>query len=61
MSSIGGFLAIAGIASAIFSFLGRELIILMWIDLWGPVVGWIIRIALIVGGGLLWFLGRNND
>ncbi|MCB1237333.1 MAG: hypothetical protein KDM91_19875 [Verrucomicrobiae bacterium] len=61
MKKIGSFLAIAGIVSAVLSFLGMNLKILMWIDLWGPTAGWLIRAALIVGGGLLWFLGPESD
>jgi len=42
-------------------FLERELVLLLWIDNWGEVTGWTIRIALIVIGGGLWIAGRIND
>lgn len=49
-----------GVGSAILYFLNMEFILLAWIDMWGPVVGWIIRGVLAVGGGILWLLGRAN-
>ncbi|HNR87099.1 MAG TPA: hypothetical protein PKM65_02025 [Spirochaetota bacterium] len=57
--SIGAFLAIAGILSSVLSFIGYNLRLLLWIDMWGPVVGWVIRIALIVVGGALFFFGKK--
>jgi len=38
-----------------------EFVILMWIDMWGPTVGWIIRILMAVVGGGLWLLGRSQE
>ena len=61
MKRIGSFLAIAGIASAVFNLIGRELIIFMWIDTWGPTVGWIIRIGCIVAGAIMFFKGQDVD
>ena len=63
LMNIGGFMAIAGIASIVMSFFDYNLKILLWIDMWGPTVGWVIRIALIVVGALLYFVGRagSND
>ena len=61
MKSIGGFLAIAGIASAIYNLMGRELIIFTWINTWGPTVGWVIRIAAIVIGAVLFFMGKSAE
>ncbi|HOS41452.1 MAG TPA: hypothetical protein PLG31_17105 [Spirochaetota bacterium] len=57
--SIGAFLAIADILSSVLSFIGYNLRLLLWIDMWGPVVGWVIRIALIVVGGALFFFGKK--
>lgn len=59
LPSIGIFLAIAGALSIILNFIGYNLRILMWIDLWGPAVGWAIRIGLIVVGGALFFVGKK--
>jgi len=58
LSSIGLFIAIAGIASIILSFFNYNLQILIWIDTWGTAIGWVIRIALIVIGTGLFILGK---
>ncbi len=50
-----------GVGSIILSFIGMEFILLAWIDMWGPVVGWTIRIGLGVGGGTLWLLGKRAE
>ncbi len=60
-SSIGGMLAFFGLFSSVLSFFGYNLKILMWIDSWGPTVGWIIRIGLILVGGALFFLFREKE
>ncbi len=49
-----------GIGSAVLYFLNVEFIVLMWIDMWGPTTGWIIRGALAVVGGILWLVGHNR-
>ena len=56
LKGLGGFLALAGVVSAVLSFVGYELRLLMWIDSWGTGVGWGIRGALLVGGLALMFL-----
>ncbi|MBN1531596.1 MAG: hypothetical protein JXA20_02940 [Spirochaetes bacterium] len=61
MMSIGGFIAVAGILSIILSFIGYNLRILMWIDMWGPTMGWIIRIGLVVLGGILFIIGKLSS
>ena len=60
MKKIGGILFFFGVGSIILQFLEREFIILMWIDLWGPQVGWTIRIAMVVVGGLMWLMGQSG-
>lgn len=59
LSAIGGFLALAGVASIILNFIGYNLRILVWIERWGTGAGWAIRIGLIVVGLLLLFLGQK--
>lgn len=54
--SFAGFLVFAGLMSIVLNLVGYNLRILMWIDLWGDVVGWLIRVALVVGGGVLFFV-----
>ena len=60
MKKIGGAMFLFGIGSAVLYFLNMELFLLSWIDLWGPVVGWIIRGVLAVGGGAMWLLGKDD-
>ena len=50
-----------GVGSIILDFLNMEFIILAWIDLCGDTLGWIIRAALTVVGGILWLVGRKQQ
>ena len=50
-----------GIGSMILNFIHVEFLLMMWVDLWGPEIGWAIRVAMIVVGALLWFLGPEPD
>ena len=59
MKNLGGLMVFFGAGSLILGLFGYEFSLLMWIDLWGPTVGWIIRIALIVVGGALWLQGAR--
>lgn len=61
MKSIGMYLAIFGIGSIVLNQFGYEFSILMWIDNWGPTVGWTIRISAIVIGAALFFLGKDEQ
>lgn len=61
MKSIGMYMAIAGIASIVLHFLGRNLVILMWIDMWGETMGWVIRIGFIVVGAILFFTMPSHE
>ena len=59
IAGIGGLLAGAGIISIILHFFDYNLRLLMWIDNWGPGVGWGIRIGLIVVGAIIFLVGRS--
>ena len=61
MKKWGGYMFIFGIGSIILSFIGMQFIILAWIDLWGPTIGWIIRIGLVVVGAALWLAGKARE
>lgn len=62
IGSIGLALAGMGLISIILSFMNYNLRLLMWIDLWGETMGWVIRIGLIVvGGALFLFFGNGED
>lgn len=61
MKGIGGFLILMGLGSFVLNMLGREFILMMWIDTWGPGVGTGIRIGLIVLGVALLVLGNKQE
>jgi hypothetical protein len=50
--------ALAGVASIVLALIGFNLRILMWIDMWGDGVGWVIRAAIVVLGGAI-FAGAS--
>ena len=54
--SFAGFIAVAGLVSIVLNLVGYNLRILMWIDLWGDALGWVIRGGLHVGGAAAYFL-----
>jgi len=60
MQGIGGFLVLMGAGSFVLHFMEMEFRLLGWVDNWGVGVGNGIRIAMIVVGGILWFLGRDS-
>ena len=61
MKSLGGTMFFFGVGSAILYFLNVEFIFLLWIDLWGPTMEWIIRGVLAVLGGVLWLMGNQAE
>ena len=61
MKSLGGAMFFFGVGSAVLYFLNMEFVILAWIDMWGPTVGWIIRGALSVVGAILWLVGSSQE
>jgi len=60
MKKWGGYLFYFGVGSIVLSFLNMQFIILAWIDLWGPTVGWAIRIAMVVVGGVMWLAAGRS-
>jgi hypothetical protein len=54
-------LFIFGAGSFVLNMLGMEFVILSWIDTWGPAIGTVIRIGLIVAGAALWLIGRKQE
>jgi hypothetical protein len=60
MQGIGGFLVLMGAGSFVLHFMDMEFRLLGWVDNWGPVAGNGIRIAMIVVGGIVWFLGKQS-
>ena len=61
MKGLGGTMVFFGVGSIILYFLNMEFVILAWIDMWGPTVGWVIRGALVVVGAILWMIGKGPE
>jgi hypothetical protein len=61
MKKWGGTLFFFGVGSIVLSFLNMQFVLLAWIDLWGPTVGWAIRIGLAVVGGVMWLVGKAPE
>ncbi|MEL7310779.1 MAG: hypothetical protein AAFN07_04670 [Pseudomonadota bacterium] len=61
MKTIGLYLMIAGAGSIALNQFGYEFSLLMWIDNWGPTVGWAIRGGAIVLGAALFFFGKEES
>ena len=60
MSSLGGTLILAGLASIVLNLIDYNLTILMWIDNWGNAVGWGIRVAIVALGVVIVALGAGQ-
>ena len=55
-----GFLLIFyAIASMLLYFVDANFRLLIWVDFWGPVVGWIIRVAILLFG--FWLVSKSDD
>ena len=61
LGSGGLLLAAIGIMSIVLSIFNYNIRLLAWVDLWGNAMGWVIRILLILGGGVLYFIYGNYD
>ena len=60
MQGIGGLLVLLGAGSFVLHFMDREFTLLSWVDNWGVGIGNGIRIAMIVVGAIIWFLGSRQ-
>jgi hypothetical protein len=58
LESIGRFLAIYGAISMALWFANMNLVIFIWMDLAGDVIGWVIRIVMVLAGAGMWIAGR---
>lgn len=56
IASLGAFMALAAVISSVLSFIGYNLRVLRWIDMWGETTGWVIRGGLLVAGIALYFV-----
>ncbi|MDC6384655.1 hypothetical protein D2V93_02100 [Flagellimonas taeanensis] len=62
LGQVGLLAAAMGIISMLLSIFNYNIRLLAWIDIWGSTAGWVIRILLILVGGLLFFqFGRDNE
>lgn len=61
MKSWGMWFFIFGAGSFVLNMLGMEFVVLSWIDNWGPTVGIVIRVALMVVGAAMWLIGRKQE
>jgi len=61
LRSFAGFAAAAGLVSIVLNLVDYNLRILMWIDMWGDVMGWMIRGGLLVGGAAAYFLLPSGE
>ena len=55
------YVALFGVLAIVLPFFDLQLRLLGWIDNWGETTSWMIKIGLIVVGGLLFFMGMKND
>jgi hypothetical protein len=60
INQIGSIMAIFGILAIVLGFMDSVPALLAWIYNWGENTAWIIKIALTVVGGVLWFISRQK-
>jgi len=60
INQIGSLMALYGIIAIVYGFMDRVPVILSWIYEFGESTAWIIKIALTVVGGLMWFVSRQK-
>src|SRR5262245_7909894 len=61
MRKVGAFLTVAGVASFLLAGGGYNLKVLFWVDSFGPEGGMFVRALLVIGGGLLYVLGKPGS
>jgi hypothetical protein len=61
MRQAGTWLFIFGVGSMLLNLVGMEFRLLMWVDSWGPTVGWSIRGGIAALGAVLFLLGRKVE
>jgi len=61
MRSFGSLLLLLGVLAIVLDFVGRVPKLLVWIYSWGDGVAWVIKIAIILVGAALFFLGKKKE
>lgn len=61
MKSLGVWLIIFAIGSALLPLIGMQFILVAWIDMWGPNIGWAIRGGMALLGIVILVLARNKN
>ena len=58
---IGFLLFVLGVLALVLSIVGVQLVFLQWIDNWGGLVGFVIRLLMIIFGLVLVIVTRSDD
>ena len=61
MKSIGTYMAIFGLLAIVLNFFNAVPRLLAWIYNWGEGVAWGIKIAFVIVGAILYFMGRKQE
>ncbi len=61
MKKFGGTLVFFGAGSLVLNTIGYEFSILMWIDMWGETIGWVIRGGLTALGAAIYILSPTDE
>lgn len=56
LNKIGSIAMLLGVFAIIMGFMDMVPKVLAWIYLWGESTAWIIKISLVLGGALLWYV-----
>lgn len=61
ISLVGFLLAGIGILAIILSLVGARFTFLAWLDTWGPGVGFVLRLIMIVVGFVIIFINKSEE
>ncbi len=61
MRKIGSYMVFFGLFAIVLNFFDRVPSILMWIYSWGDTTAWVIKLALVVVGAILFFVGGKPE
>ncbi|MBC3538534.1 hypothetical protein ACFSC6_17635 [Rufibacter sediminis] len=61
MKFLGLLIFLVGLVSLLVASFGANHFLLLWVDNWGRTLGWVIRVAITLGGYVLYYLHRHDD